>query len=165
MGKINISIEEWKGGIRMGVVREDGVIRARRPIKDYESVTVDDLKRVYNSNNTLFENRRRLTNFYETHDLVDVKRDRKSPVSRPPRDTAQYLVSGVVRGRIIERRSHKLGTPLASSPEKAREYAWNSFLKQLGAIMGDSYSADEGSKFLDSVTNVKEGWVYYTDRR
>lgn len=165
MAMTRVSIEKWRLAdgrtVEMAVARVDGKIRSRRPVKGSGIRSEQEFKRIFTENRTLYEDRIRLSNVMEYRRTSPVRRDLDKPVSEAPENEAQYEVSGVVRGRRIIRRSPKLGSPSARTAEEARAYAYESFYKELGSVLGTKYDADEGLKYADQVTDIREGWVYY----
>jgi len=166
---LKVKIESWTLSdgktIRMAVARDNGRIKSRRPVQGSGISSDQEFKSIYSRNKTLYEDRVRLSNVIERVRTSPVRKNLDKPANPPPENEAQYVVSGVVNGRRISRRSPKLGSPSARSAQEAREYAYNNFYKEVGVILGDGYDANEGFKYQDKVTGLKEGWVYYQDIR
>lgn len=160
---VRISYESWRNVGRVVVARDEkGRIRSYRLAKgsdDKESL--QRYKSLYSDNKTLYKDRKRLANVVEVLNMQKVSRDREGVVSREPHRNAQYVVSGVVDGVSIQRRSPKLGRLGVDTPEEAREYAYDNFYKEVGRLLGNSYDSNEGMRFATRVTDIKEGWVYY----
>ncbi len=87
-----------------------------------------------------------------------------SPISRKPKQTAMYNVRGYVKiggSKSFEISANSMSDSDISAREKKAQ-AWESFLERLSEVNGGEYDADEGTKYINKVSGLKEGWVYFT---
>ena len=169
---MEIKYENWKGK-RYVVAREEGKIIQRRALKGSGFQNKTDALRIFKKNNTFYEDRQRtkLRNVTENTYLKKVKFNYQNPtpwLTKPikkPRGKALYQVQGMFRGKMVYGRSHRKGSVigLAETSAKAKQEAWDNFLRIIGEIETGNYDADEGITVVENnqVTNISEGWVFY----
>lgn len=172
MVKVSIKYENWKG-TRYAVARIDGRIDQRRKVKG-TGLKKQDFVDLYKKQNSFYKNRIRDRRRHVTENtwLKDVKLEtgenpswNRKPIRKPDEPKAQYMVQGLVNGRMYYGRSPKVGTyPWIQTSQEAKKEAWDNFLKRIGKEQGLAYQVDEGISIIEDgrVRNIKEGWVYYT---
>jgi len=162
--KKGVRVETWKGK-RYFVVREKGRIVTYRTYAG-SKLTLSQIKEIYKKNNTLRENLKKtvLQHVSEYVDTATTKKDSyySTKTTKPRQNDAQYVVEGYYGTQHIVGRSHKLGTGFAKTKEQAKAEAWNNFLKALSYTLFSESDADEGLKNIDSVSGLREGWIWYT---
>lgn len=155
-------------------VARDSQGRIKAKIREKGSgLTSYTAKQLYKENGTFKKEIKRdriiLTNVIEnqlTKNTTLSSRFKNPILRKPSKFNSQYFVSAEYNGKIIVGRSHfvRKESLFAADSKEAKKEAWNTFLKRLAEESGLSYDEDEGVKQLSLVTNLKEGWIYYSKR-
>jgi len=169
MKKDSLSVKRHRVGKRVAtVIRENGKIAAYT----YEKISPLKAKQRFKEVGTLRKDfqlkRTTLTNVKEIVLLKSssIQNRKKKLVSKRPDKNAQYVVEGYYKGNYISARSQRIAASYSfiTTSQQAKEQAWSNFLARLSEVAGLEYDADEGIKEIDNVTNIREGWVYYTKK-
>lgn len=135
--------------------------RARQIYSEYKTLKKVKGERIKKQKEVL-TNFRTITRTIPTKAGKDGNLKRKNIAFSKPRGTFhQYVIEGKLNGQTIYVRSHKVGTREAKTSREAKEWAWETFLERISDESGAGYDADEGIKYLDDVTDLREGWVSY----
>jgi len=158
---------------RYFVAREKGKYIGRRLLSG-SKLNKLSASEIFNKNGTFFPDRFKtktsLVNMNEvTHikassienrtKAVKLNKPRKIKGSR--KQVLMYQVSGYINGKLIVANSQSSYTTPA---RQMKAEAWESFLERVSQSQGGEYDADEGLKFSKSITQIREGWVKYTDK-
>lgn len=170
--------ENWKNVGRVFVARDNkGRLISWRKQKG-SRLTVSQAKEIYRETGsfftTKFKGSQALTNLSENYKAVSTSIEQKDKAPRlkePSGIVVQYYVEGYYGKSYIVARSNKMYSPGINTATKAKQQAWNSFLAILGWYATGkqvtakgvklNYDADEGINYIEEVTRLKEGWVYY----
>jgi len=148
-------------------VRQNNKIVSWKYVKGSDLRTLSEVKTRYQDKSTLQKDTKKYTNIKTVERLKETKlingKYPQKTIRKPRAKKIQYQVSGYIGKNHIVGRSQILGSTFASSTEEARDEAWKNFFMQVGDITKNHYSADEGIKQINKVTNLKEGWVVYSD--
>lgn len=135
--------------------------RARQVYAEYKTLKKANGERI-KKRKELLTNFRTITRTIPTHATKEGELKRKKiAFSKPSGTFHQYVIEGKINGQRIYVRSHKVGTREAKTSREAKEWAWETFLERISDESGGGYDADEGIKYLDDVTDLREGWVSY----
>lgn len=165
--------EFWKGTSYFVARDSKGIIRAKIKEKD-SKLTYENAKELYKENGTFTRQIKRervfLTNMYENSEYKRTSlnnRFKKPELTKPKGNNVQYYVSGELNGKTIVGRSHfiRKNSIFASNIREAKAEAWNTFLKRIAEESGLSYDEDEGITQIQRIRNLKEGYIWYSDRK
>jgi hypothetical protein len=155
------------------VVRDiNGRFIARLAVKG-SGINLATAKKIYDKNKTLTKSKdgkewvsrskQSFTNVNSyTNTVSSSYKDRKGKllIDRPIATVVQYQVSGIYKGTLYRRHSDKLS---GERSRFARDQAWERFLELISSLGTNRQISDEseGLKYIDEVTDIREGWVYY----
>jgi len=173
--KYSVKIEKYRNKRYYTARTLIGKIASRILVKGSE-INLDSARVRMEQNGTLRKGQKAertdLTNFKEyTITKKSSLENRNKPVKlkKPPIDRKSgkkqilmYQVRGYIGKTLI------VANSMANSNRPAREMkeeAWDNFEKLVTKHYTKGYDSDEGLKYLDNVTNIREGWVKYNGRR
>ena len=175
MGKIKINSFKVKTikGKRYFVARENGEYKGRRALAG-SKISLREAKDIFINNGTFFKNKFKtsntLTNMKEVSNMKSsslANRTKAVRLTKPRyikgerKQVLMYQVSGSIGGVRIIANSQNSYT---KSAKGMKAEAWESFLERISQSQGGEYDADEGLRFSKKITDIKEGWIKYTDK-
>lgn len=157
-----IQREKWNGKY-VYVAREKGkvVCHVKAQGSNTNLKQLEEKYKEYGSFNTDYKTTRlklsKVTLISQVKETTLKDKD-KGVFKSPPRRRAMYSVEGEINGYLIVANS-QIDEDI--TPREKKSNAWKSFLMRVDEYMTGGYDENEGLKYVDSVHNLKEGWVYY----
>lgn len=152
-------LRSW-GNVKNSKLTKQKAIEVYKEYKTFKTVKINGEKiRVKKESTKLTKLSENILVFKTTKESRNTN---KTPLRKPTGKVVQYIVQGDINNTTVYGRSQAIGEKFAGNSRSAKEEAWNNFIARLNVtVTGGASDEDEGLKYINDVTNLKEGWVTY----